>query len=182
MKRFRYLSSSARLVVRNKLLTLTLGVILLLQALSYGTIREFNATHRTIVQPAVVDHPYWIEGGSASQGYLEMMGKYTTDLLLTYHPDSVERQYRTLLTLHTAASYAELQDAYRSAAARIKQLGFSSVYYQTHYDLTPETITIEGVRTRYSVTGKTSRRETYAIDYVISNGKFELINISEVEK
>lgn len=180
MRRYKHLSSTARVVARNKILTISLVIITVLQLLSYSTIREFSQTHRTIVQPIMVDQPYWIDGSTASQAYLEMMGRDILSLLLTYHPDSVHYQYNTLTNLHNPAYYAETKEFYQGTADRIKQTGFSSVFYPSRFTLSPESILVTGTRTRFTLTGKSEKQERYQIDYIIRHGTFEIKTIKEV--
>ncbi|ADU66191.1 hypothetical protein Selin_1457 [Desulfurispirillum indicum S5] len=182
MRRYKHLSSTARVVAKNKILLLAIVAIAFLQLLSYSTIREFSQTHRTIIQPTVVDQPYWIEGGSASAEYVQLMGRHALDLLLNYHPRSAAYQFNTLSSLYSPGTFAAAQEYYGELAERISAMGFSSVYYPSKFTITPDTITAEGMRTRWSATGKTDQQETYEITYAIRHGRFEISNIREVKR
>lgn len=150
-----------RTFFENNLTTLTLQrnfLIVLSLLLAIGMILAlsflFMKNEKIVVVPAVIEKEFWVDSNSVSASYLEQMGLYLGQLLLTKSAYSADAQ-RTILCRHAEPSYiSRLKQRLIEEEEVLKKQNASCVFYLNNILVNPEqlTATIVGER-RFFVAG-----------------------------
>lgn len=181
MQRYRHISSSARIVARNKLLTIAIVLLLVMQGWNFVTIERMMDAQRTIIHPIGVSTAYAMTGTSAGHIYLNAMAHYIADLLLNYHPETIETNIDHLLTLYREAEREAVLPYYRAIASQIIALGYSSAFYITDIAHTEDVMTISGIQRRQAAAiASAEEAQRYTVHYHIRHGRFEILELSRL--
>lgn len=104
---------------------------------------------RIVIVPATLDKEVWLEGSMVSPSYLEQMGCFIGDLLLTRSPASSDMQL-TILMRHVDPIFATvLNGKLMSELNKLKKDNASYVFYRTKVIVDPKvlSVSLEGERT-----------------------------------
>ncbi len=159
-------------------LFLLLGLAILLSSLL------FQKSERVIIMPPFIEKEFWVEGANVSPSYLEQMGCFIGDLLLTRAPATADMQL-TILMRHTAPSFAHvLSQKLSEEVAKLKKDNASYVFFRSKIFVNPQdkTITIDGDRNLIvgdKVLSKLSER--YRLGFENLGGRLLLSSIERVE-
>lgn len=137
---------------------------------------------RIIVTPPILRDEVWLDASSVSPSYLEQMGVFLGQLLLSKHADSAEQQ-KHLLSRHVSASFwPVLKNKLVDEAKKLKRDGAAYVFYPTSVmcDIETKSISLKGERV-LSAGGKVLSRssESYVLHFVYSGGRLLLDEIEE---
>ena len=164
-------------VQRNVLLSLVFFLLLL--GLVLGSLL-FGKNERVIVVPAILEKEFWIEGSFVSNTYLEQMGCFVGDLLLTRSPYSADLQL-TILMRHVDPSFASiLSRKLFSELEKLKKDKASYVFYRTGIvtDSQNQSVVLEGDRTLFLGDKVLSTsRESYRLKFTNFGGRLLLASI-----
>jgi conjugal transfer pilus assembly protein TraE len=159
-------------------------IIVLLTNLLLG-ILLFRKTERVVVLPAVVEKEFWIEGGSISASYLEQMGSFVGDLLLTRSPSSADLQL-SILMRQTAPSFIPLlSKRLESELLKLKKDDASYVFFKTKIVVDPQKLTVllEGERKLFLKEQVLSTaQERYLLSFIHFGGRLLLTSVERLEK
>jgi conjugal transfer pilus assembly protein TraE len=168
-------------VQRNVFLAIVFFLIILTLVLSFLL---FIKSERTIVVPAVVEKEFWVEGSSVSPSYLEQMGCFLGDLLLTRSPASADMQL-TILMRQTAPVFSHLLSIKLSEElVKLKKDNASYVFFKTNVIVDPQkqTVTLEGDRSLFLGDKVLStEHECYRLCFVNFGGRLLLSSIERKE-
>lgn len=183
MRRYRHLSSSARVVAKNKLLTVAIIILVVLQVWNVIDARNARDSQRTIVHPVGASHGYELTGTSAGHIYLDAMAHYIADLLLNYHSETIQQNIETLLTLYSDSSRNNAKEYFSQIVSQIIALGYSSTFYISEISHAKEsnTMIIAGRQYRRAAEIPTvDEQQRYEVQYRIIHGRFEIQTISRL--
>ncbi len=141
-------------------------------------------TQRTIILPPVVDKRIVISGTKVNNDYIRLYSRYITSLLLCWHPSSIASNFTDLLTLATPEHFAVLENRLTDTQITMKKIHASSMFYpsQIKIDQKKKFFTVTGTRRLFtSATVLENTVRSYRVDYVITNGRLFVKNISEQE-
>lgn len=169
-------------VQRNVFLAIVFILLLLSVILS---MLLFGKAERVIVIPAVLEKEFWIEGTNVSPAYLEQIGCFVGDLLLTRSPASADMQLNILMR-QTAPEFSAILSSKLSAElAKLKKDNTSYVFFRTKVIVDPakQCVILEGDRTlllRDKVLSNT--HESYRLGFANSGGRLLLASIERIEE
>ena len=169
-------------IQRNILLATTFALLILSLSLS---LLLFNKTEKVIIVPSSLEKEFWVDGSFVSPSYLEQMGCFVGDLLLTRSPASSAMQL-TILMRHTDPSFASILGTKLSAElARLSKDNASYVFFRVkaNVDLETNSVILEGDRTLFLGDKVLSTsREQYRLGFSNHNGRLLLNSIDRAEE
>ena len=163
------------LVIVFFLLVVTLALIALL----------FTKSERIVVVPPIVEKEFWVDGANVSATYLEQMGCFLGDLLLTRSSASADMQL-TLAMRYTAPAFAGiLSHKLSGELVKLRKDNASYVFFRTKVIVDPQNqiVTLEGDRSLFMGDKIISNaRESYRLTFTNFGGRLLLASIERVEK
>lgn len=167
-------------VQRNVFVSLVFCLVFLAMILC---ILLFKKTEKVIVVPATIEKEFWVEGSRVSPSYLEQMGCFIGDLLLTRSPASADIQL-TILMRQVDPSFApRLGEKLSKELAKLKKDKASYVFFKTNVVVNPESLSVvlEGDRTLFLGDKVLSNaRESYRLGFSNFGGRLQLASLERV--
>lgn len=109
---------------------LACGAVLLIANLMLAmAVISADSNEKTIIVPAGFNTPFTVEGNKVSPEYIEQMGRYFGNLLLTFHERNAQAQFDTVLRYTHPSAYSELKTQFDVDVDRIRRNDISSVFY-----------------------------------------------------
>lgn len=140
-------------------------------------------SQRTIIVPSYIDRKFYVEGDKASNEYIEMMARYSVELISNYTPETVEERFQEFLRFLSAAHYNMISHQLLGSAAEIKRYAISQYYIPQSIVLQKDTITMIGWIRQFSQDKQILYgRVEYKIKYRINNGRFEITSYEKIEE
>lgn len=169
-------------VQRNMFLAITFFLLILIFIM---TCLLFKKTERVVVVPAVIEKEFWVEGTSVSPSYLEQIGCFVGDLLLTRSPSSADMQL-TILMRQIAPNFAPLLTSKLAAELiKLKKDNASYVFFRTKVITDPanQSVILEGDRVLFlgdKILSTT--KESYRLGFIHFGGRLLLASIERNEE
>lgn len=170
-----YTSKLCKLIQQRRFLLPILLLLSLTQFLS--VIFLFCKKERIVLVPPLVSQVLWVEGYAVSQTYLEHMGLFMGQLLLSNSAESIVAQRETILRFVHPAAYTTLRQYLIGEEEHLKKQQ-GSYHFHVH-SLVPHTeknsVTLIGDRESY-VGGKRidQAREAYTLTFAFQSGRYLL--------
>ena len=168
-------------VQRNALFAIV--CFLLVLSVSLSTLL-FLKSERVIVIPAILEKEFWTEGATVSPSYLEQMGCFVGDLLLTRSPASADMQLTILMRQVAPAFVPMLSTKLTEELTKLKKDNASYVFFRTKVVVDPQkqNVTLEGDRTLFlGDKVLTTARERYRLGFINFGGRLLLASVERVE-
>jgi conjugal transfer pilus assembly protein TraE len=147
-----------------------------------GRIVLMSSHEKVIVTPPAITQSFWVKGSSVSASYLEQMGQFYADLLLTFSPDSF-RARKDLVLRYTDPAYHGALDAQLTADLdRISRDRISEVFYpaNTRVRLDALEVAISGDLITYVGSQQASvKHPTYVIRFSNRDGQLFVASFTE---
>lgn len=163
---------------------LSIVFLLLLAVLALSALL-FTKTERVIVIPANLEKEFWVEGNTVSPTYLEQMGCFIGDLLLTRSPASADMQL-TILMRQTAPAFVPILSKKLAAElTKLKKDNASYVFFRTKVIVDPQnqSVTLEGDRALLLGDKVLSNmRESYRLGFINFGGRLLINSIERSER
>lgn len=180
MDRTRYVSAlaDARHSARVWLVAATgllLANIVLCIVLLSSDLRE-----KTIVVPPHFDRPFSVRGDELSASYIEQMGRYFAQLLLSYQKQTARGQFDAALQYFDPRVYGEVKARLHAEADRIEHNDISSVYHITSMDIRGRSAVITGEQ--IGIVGKKIVHRTpksYSMTFRYTEGQLYIARFDE---
>ena len=142
----------------------------------------FSKSERIIVVPPTVEQSFWIKGNNVSPEYLEQMGVFLGQLLLTKSTSSVPVQRSTLLR-HSSPSFAQLlgQRLFEEEKT-LKKQGGSYMFFLSQVDVSVDDLEVhlQGERRYYSRDKMvSSQQEKYILRFESKSGQIKLAGVEQ---
>ncbi len=185
MKLHLFLQKTSNIVAENRLLkfvVVVIGIAAIVNAVM--TCRALNY-QRTIIVPPVLKSRIEITGDRASEEYVKAFSRYIAALSFSYSPGTVKPQFDELLALYAPEAFPEGKRILYELADRVITTRVTSVFFmgKLYVDSGKNQIEMSGQKRQYVDDRKVEDLvKTYLIDYRISDGRFQIIRISEKEE
>ncbi len=145
----------------------------------------FLKKERVIIVPPTIEKEFWVDGKQISATYLEQIGYFLGQLLLSKSPYSSSSQ-RTILFRHSDPAFiGVLKQKLLSEEELLKKQNASYVFYpiSIQTDLQKNQVLLEGDRVFY-VSGKqvSSERESYLLSFRYTGSRLLLSGINFTDK
>jgi len=181
MKRSAYLAKVPNVFAQNGLLKfamLTIGIASVLT--TCGSLKALNS-QKIVLVPPQINKQMWISGNKASDEYIKEFARYISGLAFSYHPGTVRKQFSELLNMYTPGEFENAQRVFYALANKIEEARVASTFYVNEIsNWENRTIEVKGYKTT-SFPDKTSEevQTSYYIEYVIVDGKFQIVTIMD---
>lgn len=180
-----FLQKQSNIVAENRLLRLIIFVIGIVVLINTFMLYKSLNSHRTILLPPVVNSKIEISGNKASDEYIKEFARYISSLAFSYTPMTARTQFAELLVLFSSSAFPEAKNLFYSLADTIELTKIVNTFFiqKIAVDSVKNQIEVRGQRMKFAEDGKRIEDSvvTYLIDYVINNGRFEILKISEKE-
>lgn len=179
----RYLQGSSNLFEENRLLKVAVAGLFGISAVLGTLIYTSNQNTRTVVVPFGAGGDLYVTGAKPSEGYLRTLTRNIVSLSGTYSAYSADRQFQELLSITHPSAYNSLRDSLNRLLDEMADNPTLSIatYIRPDQPVTWTTqeilVPVEKVRVIGGVIRKF--RGNLRIRYVIDNGRFWLVALSE---
>lgn len=157
---------------------LAISAILLLCGLLYCK------SERVIVAPPTIDREFWVDSHSVSSTYLEQFGVFLGQLLLGKSAQSAENQ-RTVILRHTDPVFTPiLRKKLIDEEELLKRQSAAYTFYITEVKVDQGSLRVRLIGDRVLLSGGkqlSSEKEAYLLQFVFTNSRLLLTDISEVK-
>lgn len=185
MKLSLFLQKSSNIFAENRLLKFAVIVIGIATVVNAAmTFRALNY-QRTVIIPPVLNSRIEITGDRASEEYVKAFSRYIAALSFSYSPGSVKPQFDELLALYAPEAFPEGKRVLYELADRVITTRVTSVFFMSrlYVDGEKNQIEMSGQKRQYVDDRKVEDvTKTYLVDYRISDGRFQIMRISEKEE
>ncbi len=145
----------------------------------------FCKKERVILIPPIVSQPMWIEERAVSSTYLEQMGLFIGQMLLSNTPTSVGLLRDTVLRYVHPGAYTQMRQQLIGEEAHLKKHQGSYHFHlnSVHVEPANHSVVLHGDRENY-IGGKCVERarETYRLTFAFSKGRYLLTGCVKEEK
>lgn len=193
------MSESDNIFAENKLLKFTLFVVVVFGWYFYGELSDIRDDYRAVIHFPGSEEAAEISGKKASERYVMMAAEFFTSCRFSATPATVDREYSAILQFVHPTQYGRMQKELAEDAEKLRSLktvstygdvlwgdGFTQTEIQTEYgNLTPVyRVTFDIGRSIYvgSAAPDEPERRTMAMDYIIENGRFWLLDLKVERK
>lgn len=178
-----YMNKLMRLLKQQRILLPAVLILSATQLLS--VIFLFCKKERVVLVPPLVSQVMWVDKYQVSQTYLQQMGLFMGQLLLSNSAESVKLQMETILRFVHPASYTTLRQYLIGEEEHLKKQQ-GSYHFNIHaIEVHPQThsVTLTGDRESY-VGGKRidQARESYTLTFKMNHGRYLLTRCQKEEK
>lgn len=178
-----YVNKLMRLLKQQRILLPTLMILSVTQLLS--VIFLFCKKERVILVPPLVSQVMWVDGYQVSQTYLQQMGLFMGQLLLSNSAESVKLQMDTILRFVHPAAYTTVRQYLIGEEEHLKKQQGSYHFNISAIEVHPQkhSVTLIGDRQSY-VGGKRidQARESYILTFKMNHGRYLLTSCQKEEK
>ncbi len=177
-----YVSKLMKLLKQQRILLPTLLILSGTQLLS--VVFLFCKKERIVLVPPLVSQVMWIDGYAVSQTYLQHMGLFMGQLLLSNSAESIKVQMDTILRFVHPAAYTTIRHYLIGEEEHLKKQQGS--YHFNVHDITVHgknnSVTLTGDRESY-IGGQCIDRakETYTLTFKFHNGRYLLTRCQKEE-
>jgi len=181
MKLSVYLEKVSNVFAQNGLLKFAMLTIGLSSVLTtYGSYMALNS-QKTVLVPPQINKPMWISGNKASDEYIKEFTRYIAGLAFSYHPGTARKQFSELLNMYTPGEFVNAQKVFYALANTIEEARVASTFYVNDIsNWENRTIEVKGYKTTFFPDKTSEERQTsYYIEYVIVDGKFQIVTIMD---
>jgi conjugal transfer pilus assembly protein TraE len=180
-----FLQKTSNIVAENRLLKFV--VVMIGVATVVNTTMTWRALNyqRTVVVPPVLNSRIEVTGDRASEEYVKAFSRYVAALAFSYSPASVKAQFDELLALYSPEGFPDGKRVLYELADRVVATRVTSVFFlgRLYVDNAKHRIELVGQRRHFIDDRKVEElMKTYFIDYRISEGRFQIMRISEKEE
>lgn len=144
----------------------------------------FGKKERIILVPPVLEKSIWVEASSVSPSYLEQMGLFIGNLMLTKSYMSADKQGEILLRQVVPEFEGEFRNALILEATKMRKNNFSLVFYTQDVYVNPTALTTSLTGEQVSYVGEKivgREKKKYKLQFSYRDGKLLLSGISEEE-
>ena len=145
----------------------------------------FLKRERVIVSPPIVAKEFWIDGHTVSPTYLEQFGVFLGQLLLNKSSQSASEQ-RAIILRHTdPAFYGLMKQRLFEEEEMLKKQNSAYTFYpiDIKVDLKKMEVKLTGDRLAFAgAKTVSSKRETYALQFVYDGSRLFLKGIEAMER
>lgn len=183
MKVKKFIEQYANRESENKLLK---GVILILafaMVLQGLVVIYLGISHRTIIVPSHIDRKFYVEGDNASKEYIEMMARYSVELISNFTPETVDERFQEFMRFINSSHYNKISPQLLGYAGEIKKFSISQYFIPHSFVLEKDTIKVTGHMRQFSQDKQIlNHRVEYKVRFQINKGRFEIIGYEKTEE
>ena len=145
----------------------------------------FCKKERIILVPPVISQPIWIDSYAVSPTYLEQMGVFLGNLILTNSSQSIAAQRDMILRYVHPSVYTHIRQYLINEESHLRKHQGSYHFHirSIETDVKNNTITLEGDRETFIAGRRTDQaKETYHLIFKFSHGRYLLFSCEKEEQ
>lgn len=177
-----YLNRASNVFAENRLLKVSLIILLIITIFNSYMLSRALTYQRTVIIPAGFNEKVELKGDSADDAYLRTFTRYVVNLMFSYSHATARAQFSELLLLYAPEAFPLASKAFYRLADEIETARVSSVFY-IHSILTDhgkKVIEVKGTEMKFIEDKKLeSAPKEYLISYRVQNGTFQLLDVKE---
>ncbi len=138
-----------------------------------------SSNQKTVILPPVVSKPFWATDSAVSRGYLYDMGRYLSQNLLTFSPETYNQSLSVFMKFVSPKDYKYIHLRLEAQLQDISSLNVSEVFYPQRISFKFRKIIVHGILSRFGSDKKSiSKQKTIIFRYLIVAGRFYVTSIS----
>jgi conjugal transfer pilus assembly protein TraE len=144
----------------------------------------FSKKERVILVPPVLEKSMWVEASSVSPSYLEQIGIFIGNLMLTKSFANADKQGEILLRQVVPEFEGEFRNALILEATKMRKNNFSLVFYTQDVYVNPTALTTSLAGEQVSYVGEKivgREKKKYKLQFNYRGGRLLLAGVSEEE-
>lgn len=164
-------------LLRFVVVILTIG--LLLEGLLMVYMRK---NERTVIVPSYLDRKFYVEGNKASTEYIEMMAKYSVELITNFTPETVKERVNEFMRFVSPTVYKDVSTSLLVMVDEAANYKISQYFIPQHMVMQDNTIQIIGLLRKYTQDKELSAaRAEYRMKFYIEQGRFVIASYEKIE-
>lgn len=164
-------------LLRFVVVILTIG--LLLEGLLMVYMRK---NERTVIVPSYLDRKFYVEGNKASTEYIEMMAKYSVELITNFTPDTVKERVNEFMRFISPTVYKDVSTSLLVMVDEATTYKISQYFIPQRMVMQDNSIQIIGLLRKYTQDKELLiAKAEYRMKFYIEQGRFVIANYEKIE-
>ena len=164
-------------LLRFVVVILTIG--LLLEGLLMVYMRK---NERTVIVPSYLDRKFYVEGNKASAEYIEMMAKYSVELITNFTPETVKERVNEFMRFVSPTVYKDVSTSLLVMVDDAATYKISQYFIPQRMVMQDNNIQIMGLLRKYTQDKELlAAKAEYRMKFYIEQGRFVITNYEKVE-
>lgn len=182
MKKMKFFETMANKNEENNLLRFVVVILtmgLLLEGLLMAYMRK---NERTVVVPSYLDRKFYVEGNKASTEYIEMMAKYSVELITNFTPDTVKERVNEFMRFISPAVYKDVSTSLLVMVDEATTYKISQYFIPQKMVMQDNNIQIIGLLRKYTQDKELLvAKAEYRMKFNIEQGRFVIASYEKIE-
>ena len=182
MNKTKFFESMANKNDENNLLRFVV-VILTIGLLLEGLLMVYmRKNERTVIVPSYLDRKFYVEGNKASTEYIEMMAKYSVELITNFTPDTVKERVNEFMRFISPTVYKDVSTSLLVMVDEATTYKISQYFIPQRMVMQDNNIQIIGLLRKYTQDKELLvAKAEYRMKFYIEQGRFVIANYEKIE-
>ncbi|MHB8879989.1 MAG: TraE/TraK family type IV conjugative transfer system protein [Thermodesulfovibrionales bacterium] len=182
MNKTKYFESMANKNDENNLLRFVV-VILTIGLLLEGLLMVYmRKNERTVIVPSYLDRKFYVEGNKASTEYIEMMAKYSVELITNFTPDTVKERVNEFMRFISPTVYKDVSTSLLVMVDEATTYKISQYFIPQRMVMQDNSIQIIGLLRKYTQDKELLvAKAEYRMKFYIEQGRFVIASYEKIE-
>lgn len=164
-------------LLRFVVVILTVG--LLLEGLLMVYMRK---NERTVIVPSYLDRKFYVEGNKASNEYIEMMSKYSVELITNFTPDTIKERVNEFMRFVSPTVYKDVSTSLLVMVDEATTYKISQYFIPQRMVMQDNNIQIIGLLRKYTQDKELLvAKAEYKMKFYIEQGRFVIASYEKIE-
>src|SRR5574340_1427548 len=182
MNKTKYFESMANKNDENNLLRFVV-VILTIGLLLEGLLMVYmRKNERTVIVPSYLDRKFYVEGNKASAEYIEMMAKYSVELITNFTPDTIKERVNEFMRFVSPTVYKDVSTSLLVMVDEATTYKISKYFIPQRMVMQDNNIQIIGLLRKYTQDKELLvAKAEYKMKCYIEQGRFVIASYEKIE-
>jgi conjugal transfer pilus assembly protein TraE len=182
MNKTKFFESMANKNDENNLLRFVV-VILTIGLLLEGLLMVYmRKNERTVIVPSYLDRKFYVEGNKASTEYIEMMAKYSVELITNFTPDTVKERVNEFMRFISPTVYKDVSTSLLVMVDEAATYKISQYFIPQRMVMQDNSIQIIGLLRKYTQDKELLvAKAEYRMKFHIEQGRFVIASYEKIE-
>lgn len=182
MNKTKFFESMANKNDENNLLRFVVVILtvgLLLEGLLMVYMRK---NERTVIVPSYLDRKFYVEGNKASNEYIEMMSKYSVELITNFTPDTIKERVNEFMRFVSPTVYKDVSTSLLVMVDEATTYKISQYFIPQRMVMQDNNIQIIGLLRKYTQDKELLvAKAEYKMKFYIEQGRFVIASYEKIE-
>lgn len=182
MNKTKFFESMANKNDENNLLRFVV-VILTIGLLLEGLLMVYmRKNERTVIVPSYLDRKFYVEGNKASNEYIEMMSKYSVELITNFTPDTIKERVNEFMRFVSPTVYKDVSTSLLVMVDEATTYKISQYFIPQRMVMQDNNIQIIGLLRKYTQDKELLvAKAEYRMKFYIEQGRFVIASYEKIE-